>query len=189
MVIMRQTSHNRRRGDYPKLTYGNLTEILPIFTGKRLERFHAKIDRSAGRLACHRWLGSATSGGYGLVQGSIRYQGYSFLAHRVAWTLAHEMEPGELDILHRCDNPACCNPRHLYRGTAQDNTMDMVLRGRANFRGAHGRAGADANRATFTWAQRAEAHRLRYEERLPLDAIAARIGCHRATISRWLGPA
>ena len=181
MVIMRQMSHKRRRGDYPKLTYGQLTEILPIFTGKRLDRFSAKVDRSGGRLACHPWRGGATGSGYGIVQGSIRYQGYSFLAHRVAWALAHDAEPGDLPIHHRCGNPLCCNPAHLYRGGQCPARR---------YAGAHdARRGADANRATFTWAQRDEALRLRYEERLPLAAIAARIGCHRSTLSRWLGPA
>lgn len=51
-------------------------------------------------------------------------------ANRVAWILTHGEIPDGLIILHRCDNPPCCNPRHLKPGTQRDNTEDKMRRGR-----------------------------------------------------------
>jgi hypothetical protein len=185
IAIMRQTSQKKPRTAYPRLTYGELTEILPVITGARRERFESKIDRSAGLFACHPWRGSRMPTSYGLYQGSVDYRGFSFLAHRIAWALAEDREiPDGLIIRHACDNPPCCNRRHLLIGTHADNMQDAIDRQRT--RGAQGRAGADANAADYSWDDRREAERLRFDERWPIAAIATRIGCHRATIMRWL---
>jgi HNH endonuclease len=52
--------------------------------------------------------------------------------HRVVWIALHG-DPGKLKVLHTCDNPPCCNPRHLFLGTPKDNTDDMISKGRARF--------------------------------------------------------
>lgn len=52
-------------------------------------------------------------------------------AHRVAWESANGPIPACLMVCHRCDNPACCNPSHLFLGTNRDNVDDMVAKGRA----------------------------------------------------------
>lgn len=54
------------------------------------------------------------------------------VASRVAWTLTHG-DPGDWFVLHRCDNPPCCNPAHLFLGTKGDNHADMVSKGRQTF--------------------------------------------------------
>ena len=60
-------------------------------------------------------------------------------AHRWYWEQHYGTVPSELQVLHHCDNRACCNLEHLYVGTAQDNTDDMYARGRArNQYGSHG---------------------------------------------------
>jgi hypothetical protein len=51
----------------------------------------------------------------------------------VAWTLAEGDIPEGLMVLHRCDNPPCVRPGHLFLGTAKDNAVDMTRKGR-NFR-------------------------------------------------------
>ena len=53
---------------------------------------------------------------------------YGKAAHRIAFSLEHG-EPDNL-VLHHCDNPPCCNPRHLYDGTQQENVRDREVRGR-----------------------------------------------------------
>lgn len=80
------------------------------------------LDRSRGPEACWEWRGAKISTGYGAVGlggGKIA------LAHRVVMDA-----PAEVYVLHRCDNPPCCNPSHLFLGTAADNVRDMWLKGR-----------------------------------------------------------
>ncbi len=174
MDIIRQMSQN----PHPRVTYGNLLDILPVIRGKRRKRFLSKINRTpAGPKRCHLWIGHTNQTGYGLVQGSIDYEGYSFLAHRVAWAIKHQREPGDLVIRHSCDNPRCCNESHLIKGTQQDNVDDRTRRGRAQF-GLNGRP--------FDLIGYTEAIRLRFEEQLPILAIVKETGRHRATISRWI---
>jgi hypothetical protein len=77
--------------------------------------------------ACWNWTGSQTRG-YGVMNiGSSRTQ----LAHRVAWIVANGSIPDGLLVCHRCDNPACCNPAHLFLGTDRDNHNDKIAKGRA----------------------------------------------------------
>jgi hypothetical protein len=56
-------------------------------------------------------------------------------SHRAAWKLTHGPIPDGLQVLHRCDNPPCCNPAHLFLGTQQDNIADMHKKGRYRKKG------------------------------------------------------
>jgi hypothetical protein len=89
------------------------------------ERFWAKVDISPED-KCWEWLG-AKSRGYGYTRDSHRnYRG----SHRVAYELTYGPIPNGMLVCHRCDNPLCCNPAHLFLGTNQDNTSDMLAKGR-----------------------------------------------------------
>jgi len=91
------------------------------------ERFWGKVKR-ADATACWEWSAARTDFGYGQfwLRGTMQY------AHRVAWELTHG-DPGELRVLHSCDNPCCCNPAHLFLGTLADNTRDCIEKGRRNY--------------------------------------------------------
>ena len=66
-------------------------------------------------------------------------------AHRVSWMLAHGPIPQGMFILHRCDNPPCVNPAHLFLGTAMMNVADMEAKGRG-----HRARGEAAGKAKLT---------------------------------------
>ena len=78
---------------------------------------------------CWEWQGSRHLDGYGRL--SVYGRAVPQNAHRVAWELTYGPVPPRLFVLHRCDNPPCVNPSHLFLGTAKDNTADMVAKGRA----------------------------------------------------------
>lgn len=75
---------------------------------------------------CWPWLGGCKPNGYGTL--SIAGKGYS--THRIAYEVAVGLIPDGLFVCHRCDNPPCCNPAHLFLGTPSDNTRDMHAKGR-----------------------------------------------------------
>jgi hypothetical protein len=90
------------------------------------DRFWAKVSKGEPS-DCWPWTASRNSKGYGVF--GIGPKNYK--AHRVAlWiTTGAWPEPGKV-VCHRCDNPSCVNPSHLYVGTASDNVQDCMKRGR-----------------------------------------------------------
>lgn len=99
------------------------------------ERFWSKVDRT-DLFSCWEWQASTNQGSIGYGQITERVDGkVSFLyAHRVSWVMANGPIPDGSQVLHRCDNPKCCNPAHLYLGTAADNMADKAARGRSRSR-------------------------------------------------------
>ena len=64
-------------------------------------------------------------------QGERRvYGAISISAHRLAWEMANGCIPAGMQVLHRCDEPRCCNPEHLFLGTQSENMADMRRKGR-----------------------------------------------------------
>lgn len=81
--------------------------------------------------SCWEWVGSLNSDGYGTFRVG---RDNTFLAHRVAYYLIKGKIGGH-EICHRCDNPKCVNPSHLFSGTHADNTRDMTEKGRGRYQG------------------------------------------------------
>ncbi len=89
------------------------------------ERFWDKVDLSAGPNKCWLWLG-ATNTRYGM----FWCGGRQVKAHRFSWEMVHGPIPDGLLVCHRCDNPPCVNPSHLFLGSMSDNILDAVAKGR-----------------------------------------------------------
>jgi hypothetical protein len=114
------------------------------------ERLHARLV--AVETGCLEWSGYRDPGGYGQIGSG---EGRRLVStHVAAWIVACGPVPDGLWVLHRCDNPPCCNVAHLFLGTPQDNIDDMHAKGRA--RKAQGIA---ASHARLTAEQVAEIRR------------------------------
>ena len=77
---------------------------------------------------CWNWTGARMKSGW---HGEWNSSNGIELVHRAAWRLMKGPIPGKLCVLHRCDNPICVNPTHLFLGTQRENMKDMWAKGRA----------------------------------------------------------
>jgi hypothetical protein len=107
--------------------------LCPVYNGhvplKFWHRFWSYVDKTPGHGPngdCWLWTGGRSGSGYG----SFRYADKMWPAHRFIYWAAYGPFDLELDILHKCDTPACVRPSHLEPGTAEDNMLDMVQKGR-----------------------------------------------------------
>ena len=93
------------------------------------ERFFEKTIRNESN-DCLEWISYIFNSGYG----GFWYDGRSFLAHRIAYMLAHGFDSldDNILVLHRCDNKICVDYNHLFLGNHSDNTQDMISKGRQN---------------------------------------------------------
>ena len=93
------------------------------------EKLWSRVDIQ-GSDDCWEWRHSKAREGYGRIKHGRTQE---FRAHRVSWELVNGPIPDGLVVCHKCDNPPCCNPNHLFLGTRRDNHRDMLVKGRAKF--------------------------------------------------------
>jgi hypothetical protein len=93
-----------------------------------INRFWAKVDRR-GPDECWPWIGATDGRRYGHLR--LERSRKTRKAHIISWEIENRLSlPDGKCICHRCDNPPCVNPEHLFCGTYQDNSIDCVIKGR-----------------------------------------------------------
>lgn len=103
-----------------------------IVSEKVLSRFWEKVNKK-GESECWNWLSAKNISEYG----QIEYNGNTIPSHRISWMIHNGEIPKDLYVLHRCNNPKCVNPKHLYIGTQNDNMKQMVNDGRSCYGERH----------------------------------------------------
>lgn len=91
------------------------------------QRFWPKVRKQDGD-QCWLWTGAIQKAGYGTVSEDIT--GRSIYAHRVSYILTYGPIKATDCVLHRCDNPPCVRPDHLFLGSYSDNAIDAFKKGR-----------------------------------------------------------
>jgi hypothetical protein len=92
-----------------------------------IENFWAQVDKSG---SCWIWTGTYPGSDRGPRYGRFGFMGKKHAAHRFSWQIANGKIPSGMHVLHRCDNPNCVRPDHLFLGTHRDNMLDMFAKGR-----------------------------------------------------------
>jgi len=87
------------------------------------ERFWPKVNMSN---ECWEWSAGKMKDGYGRFSMGSK----TFPAHRISYAIHYGIDPGDMLVLHACDNPSCCRPSHLFLGEPTDNMADMFNKGR-----------------------------------------------------------
>lgn len=142
------------------------------YTPKFLERFWSKVNRTDNPDECWNWTAATNEKGYGLIAVDRRM----IRAHRISYELNSGSDPGDLNVLHSCDNPGCVNPAHLFLGTQLDNMIDKTKKGRGNQP-----KGEQHGRSLFT-AKQVEEIRELHRSGMSLRKIGAKVGAHFNTI-------
>lgn len=137
-----------------------------------IARFWQFVRKADG---CWLWVGSQ-SGGYG----TFRLDGKMRKAYRIAWELTNGPIPDGLFACHRCDNPLCVNPAHLFLGTAADNNRDRHAKGRSRGLFVNG---SEHPRAKLTDGDVRTMRTLHADGQLPRE-IAVRFGVSRAQVAK-----
>jgi len=143
-----------------------------VLDPKVLARFWSKVNKSG---ECWKWVGAIFSAdkpyGQFTIQGDV-----SVRAHRVSWSISNGRIPDGMHICHRCDNPPCVRPDHLFLGTDLDNVRDMIAKGRMRKAGGEGHPKARLNDV----AVRAIRHM--YRRGVTTERIAAAYGMSETAI-------
>ena len=152
------------------MTQNNISRRMPALTSFDALRFWSKVAVGAPN-ACWPWLAYKRNG-----YGCFTKQGRNYVATRVAILLSFECDPAGFHVCHECDNPQCCNPRHLFIGSGATNSLDMVAKSRGvnNAGSRHGRSKLTETDARF----------VRDNSHIPVVEVAAMLGVSRAIISQ-----
>ena len=144
-----------------------------LYTNLIMKKFWDNIDKSGD---CWEWTAGKQNHGYGKLR---LPRGEQVYAHRYSWELHNGIIPNGMHVLHKCDNPSCVNPSHLFLGTHKDNMIDCGNKGRRNQA-----KGSDSPKSVINKQERKDIKKLTSFGNLPHWVIASMYEVSPATVSR-----
>ena len=151
------------------------SNLEPVkFTPKQIAYFWSKVEKSDDPNNCWNWTGG-THKGYGKIKLNL----VSMLSHRISFELTNGHFNKKMCVCHRCDNPSCVNPGHLFLGTQLENIRDRCLKNRSAKREGNGNSKlsleviieAKNRRKSFGETYKVLAKRFGVCERTIMDAV------------------
>ena len=97
---------------------------MEVISSEAKIRFWEKVEKRPN--GCWIWTSYVNKDGYGM----LSYSGKTERSHRFVWMMEYGEIPAGMCICHKCDNPACVNPDHLFLGTQRQNIVDMCSKER-----------------------------------------------------------
>ena len=102
--------------------------MIILITSELKKRFWDRIDLLSGfYTGCWIWVGGKITSGYGVFYPT---PGFHIGAHVLSYLMFNGKVKHKLQVLHKCDNKSCVNPKHLFIGTNRDNQIDYVNKGK-----------------------------------------------------------
>lgn len=146
---------------------------LPNLTPKDLDKFWANVNPATPYDGCWLWMGrcNANAG-----RATTTLQNTNWIASRIMYKIVTGTDPGDLHVLHKCDNPRCVCPEHLFLGTDLQNREDCMRKQRHNIglRNANAKLNPDKVRKI----------RSKYQAGHKLTDLSAEFGVHTMTIKQ-----
>lgn len=143
------------------------------------EKFWSRVKKTK---SCWNWTAGKFTGGYGCMPIPIKK---SVCAHRFSWEIHNGPIPKGFFVCHKCDNPSCVRPDHLFLGTPKDNMVDKAKKGRQYRPTGLLHHAAKINEVDVREIRRLRKEGISYQEIMKIYGLCKSAICNIANRKRW----